>query len=137
MMMDFEADRMRNLILTDDGRSTPSATSSWRSAARASTTIPTRCSTRRSTPTLYQNHPYRIPVIGWMQEMEQLNRADALAFYDRYYAPNNAMLVVAGDVDAADGHAPGRGDLRQGAARAGAAAAHAPARAASRTPSAR
>ena len=48
--------------------------------------------------TLYQNHPYRIPVIGWKQEIEQLNRIDAVAFYDRYYAPNNAVLVVAGDV---------------------------------------
>lgn len=50
--------------------------------------------------TLFQNHPYRIPVIGWMHEMEKLNRADATDFYDRYYAPNNAILVVAGDVDA-------------------------------------
>ncbi len=48
--------------------------------------------------TLWQNQPYRIPVIGWMQEIEKLNRADARAFYDRYYAPNNAVLVVAGDV---------------------------------------
>ena len=50
--------------------------------------------------TLWQNQPYRIPVIGWMQEIEKLNRADARAFYDRYYAPNNAVLVVAGDVTA-------------------------------------
>lgn len=49
--------------------------------------------------TLWQNQPYRIPVIGWMQEMQQLNRADARAFYDRYYRPNNAILVVAGDVE--------------------------------------
>lgn len=49
--------------------------------------------------TLYQNQPYRVPVIGWMQEMEKLNRADARAFYDRYYQPNNAVLIVAGDVE--------------------------------------
>lgn len=49
--------------------------------------------------TLYQNHPYRIPVIGWKQEIEQLNRVDAVDFYNRYYAPNNAVLVVSGDVD--------------------------------------
>ena len=48
--------------------------------------------------TLFQNHPYRIPVIGWLQEMQQLNRTDAVAFYDKYYAPNNAVLIVAGDV---------------------------------------
>ena len=52
--------------------------------------------------TLWQNQPYRIPVIGWMQEMQQLNRADARAFYDRYYRPNNAVLVVAGDVEPDD-----------------------------------
>src|SRR5690606_13141375 len=49
--------------------------------------------------TLYQNHPYRIPVIGWMHELEQLNLPDAMDFYRRYYAPNNAVLIVAGDVD--------------------------------------
>ena len=79
--------------------------------------------------TLYQNQPYRIPVIGWMHEMEQLNRVDAVAFYDKYYAPNNAVLVVAGDVDAATVKTPRREDLRQGAARPGAAAARPPDRA--------
>ncbi len=48
---------------------------------------------------LYLNHPYGRPVIGWRHEIEQLNREDALEFYKRFYAPNNATLVVAGDVD--------------------------------------
>ncbi len=47
---------------------------------------------------LYKHHPYRVPVIGWRHEMEGLTRDDALAFYERYYAPDNAILVVAGDV---------------------------------------
>jgi zinc protease len=47
---------------------------------------------------LHQSHPYRIPIIGWMHEMEKLSHADAIAFYKRFYAPNNALLVVAGDV---------------------------------------
>src|SRR5262245_197783 len=47
---------------------------------------------------LYQNHPYRIPVIGWMHEMAKLSREDALVFYKRFYAPNNAIVVVTGDV---------------------------------------
>jgi zinc protease len=47
---------------------------------------------------LYQNHPYRIPIIGWMHEMAKISREDALAFYRRFYAPNNAIVVVAGDV---------------------------------------
>jgi zinc protease len=49
--------------------------------------------------TLYQNHPYRIPVIGWMHEMAKLSREDALTFYKRFYAPNNAIVVVTGDVE--------------------------------------
>jgi len=48
---------------------------------------------------LYLNHPYGRPVIGWHQEIEKLGREDALAFYRRFYAPNNAILVIAGDVD--------------------------------------
>src|SRR5206468_874708 len=49
---------------------------------------------------LYLNHPYGRPVIGWRQEIEKLDREDALAFYKRFYAPSNAILVIAGDVDA-------------------------------------
>jgi len=49
---------------------------------------------------LYLNHPYGRPVIGWRQEIEKLTRDDALAFYKRFYTPNNAILIVAGDVAA-------------------------------------
>ena len=52
--------------------------------------------------TLYQNHPYRIPVIGWMHEVEKLDVDDIRSFYEDFYAPNNAVLIVAGDVDASD-----------------------------------
>ncbi len=48
----------------------------------------------------YLNHPYHRPTIGWRHEMETLNREDALAFYKRFYVPDNAVLVVAGDVTA-------------------------------------
>ncbi len=47
---------------------------------------------------LYQSHPYGIPIIGWMHEIGGLTREDALSFYRRHYAPNNAILIVAGDV---------------------------------------
>ncbi len=50
--------------------------------------------------TLYLNHPYRLPVIGWEHEIEQLDTETALAFYRRWYAPNNAVLIVAGDITA-------------------------------------
>ncbi len=99
-MMSFEADRMRNLILTDDviGPERDVILEERRSRIENS---PDALLAEEMDATLYQNHPYRIPVIGWMHEMEKLNRTDAVAFYDRYYAPNNAILVVAGDVDAA------------------------------------
>ena len=48
--------------------------------------------------TQYLNHPYGRPIIGWEHEMRQLDLDDATAFYRRYYAPNNAILLVAGDV---------------------------------------
>lgn len=51
---------------------------------------------------LYPNHPYSIPIIGWKHEIEALTLDDALAFYDLYYVPNNAVLVISGDVQAED-----------------------------------
>ncbi len=49
---------------------------------------------------MYLAYPYRIPVIGWAHEMRQLSPEDAITFYRRWYAPNNAIVVVAGDVTA-------------------------------------
>ncbi len=98
-MMAYESDRMRNLILTDEviGPERDVILEERRSRIENS---PEALLREEVDATLFQNHPYRIPVIGWMHEMEKLNRTDAVAFYDRYYAPNNAILVVAGDVDA-------------------------------------
>ena len=47
---------------------------------------------------LHYSHPYGRPVIGWMEEMRRIDRVSAQDFYDHHYAPNNAILVVAGDV---------------------------------------
>lgn len=47
----------------------------------------------------YQAHPYRRPIIGWMNDLENMSAADAKAWYDTWYAPNNAYMVVSGDVD--------------------------------------
>lgn len=51
---------------------------------------------------LFVNHPYGTPIIGWAHEMEGLTWDDAKTFYDKYYGPNNAILVVAGDVTGED-----------------------------------
>ncbi|RWE23504.1 MAG: insulinase family protein, partial [Mesorhizobium sp.] len=97
-MMGFEADRMRNLILTDDVIKTERDVILEERRSRIDSK-PQAVLDEEVNSTLWQNQPYRISVIGWMQEMEQLNREDAKAFYDVYYHPNNAVLVVAGDVD--------------------------------------
>lgn len=97
-MMGFEADRMRNLVLDEPTVATERDVILEERRSRIDND-PEAILDEEVDATLWQNQPYRIPVIGWMQEMKQLNLADAKAFYDRYYRPNNAILVVAGDVE--------------------------------------
>ena len=52
--------------------------------------------------TMYLSHPYRTPIVGWMNDLEHLTLEDAADWYRRWYVPNNAALVVAGDVDPAE-----------------------------------
>ena len=98
-MMAFEADRMQNLILTEEVIGPERDVVLEERNARVDSN-PRALLGEEFDATLYQNHPYRIPVIGWRHEIERLGRADAEAFYRRYYVPDNAVLVVAGDVDA-------------------------------------
>jgi zinc protease len=98
-MMEFEADRMTGLILKDENvlpeRDVVLEEFNMRVANNPDARL-----TEQIMAALYLNHPYGRPVIGWRQEIEKLDREDALAFYRRFYAPNNAILVIAGDVDA-------------------------------------
>jgi zinc protease len=98
MVMTYEADRMENLILNDDVVKTERDVVLEERRSRVDGD-PAALLAEEVNATLYQNHPYRMPVIGWLHEMEQLNLKDALAFYEKYYTPNNATLVVSGDVD--------------------------------------
>ncbi|MVA99566.1 insulinase family protein [Nitratireductor sp. CAU 1489] len=98
-MMAYEADRMRNLVLTE-AVIAPERDVILEERGSRVENEPGGLLGEEVNATLYQNHPYGVPVIGWMHEIEALNRADAIAFYERYYAPNNAVLVVAGDVTA-------------------------------------
>jgi len=50
--------------------------------------------------TIYEEHPYHHPVIGWMSDLQVMTVNDARVWYNRWYAPNNATLVIAGDVKA-------------------------------------
>jgi len=97
-MMEFEADRMTGLILKDENvlpeRDVVLEEFNMRVANNPEARL-----TEQIMAALYLNHPYGRPVIGWRQEIEKLGREDALAFYKRFYAPNNATLVIAGDVD--------------------------------------
>ncbi|MGX9576672.1 M16 family metallopeptidase [Mesorhizobium sp. f-mel] len=97
-VMSFEADRMVNLILTDDDIKTERDVIMEERRLGVDNNPHTMLE-EQVAATLWQNQPYRIPIIGWMQEIEKLTWNDANAFYDKYYRPNNAVLVVAGDVD--------------------------------------
>ena len=96
-MMRMEADRMTNLVLTDDVV-TPERNVVLEERRSRVENDPGSLLSEAMSATLYNNHPYGRPVIGWQHEIEALDRQTALNFYKRYYTPNNAVLVVAGDV---------------------------------------
>jgi zinc protease len=98
-MMAFEADRMTGLQLTDDVVRPELKVVLEEQNMRVANNPAARLGEQMDAA-LYLNHPYGRPVIGWRQEIEQLDRESALAFYRRFYTPNNAILVVAGDVTA-------------------------------------
>jgi zinc protease len=97
-MMEFEADRMTGLVLKDENVLPERDVVLEEYNMRLANNPDARLS-EQVMAALYLNHPYGRPVIGWRQEIEKLSREDALEFYKRFYAPNNATLVIAGDVD--------------------------------------
>ena len=97
MVMELEADRMRNLRLTEDDVVTEREVILEERAQRTDSD-PGSLLSEQMRAAQFMNHPYGIPVIGWRHEMEALSREDALSYYKRFYAPNNATLVIAGDV---------------------------------------
>ncbi|WP_416356959.1 M16 family metallopeptidase [Aureimonas phyllosphaerae] len=96
-MMGFEADRMENLVLTDEVV-LPERDVILEERRMRIDNEPGAQLSEAVDAALFQNHPYGTPVIGWRNEMEKLSRQDAIAFYDRFYTPNNATLLIAGDV---------------------------------------
>jgi zinc protease len=96
-MMEMEADRMVNLRLDEKEVLTERDVILEERRSRIDNN-PSALLDEQMNATLYLNHPYHKPVIGWYREMAQLSRQDALDFYKHYYAPNNAILVVSGDV---------------------------------------
>src|SRR5215475_827193 len=98
-VMEMEADRMANLQLAEKDVLTERDVILEERRSRTENN-PSNILSEQMSAALYRNHPYRIPIIGWMHEIAKLSRADALAFYKRFYAPNNAVMVVTGDVTA-------------------------------------
>jgi len=100
-MMRFEADRMVNLDLeeSDIGPERDVILEERRSRVDNNPAALFREQVQAAT---YLHYPYRIPLIGWQHEMAELGLDDALAFYERWYAPGNAILVVSGDVTLAE-----------------------------------
>lgn len=99
--MRMEADRMRNLVISDEDAATELQVILEERSQRIDSS-PQALFGEQLDAAQYLNHPYGVPVIGWRNEMEGLTRQDAQEWYDRYYAPNNAVLIVAGDVDPAE-----------------------------------
>lgn len=96
-VMSFEADRMTGLVLTDEVVLPERDVILEERNQRIENNPRARLGVQMDAA-LYLNHPYGKPVIGWRSEMEHLSRDDAIGFYRRFYGPNNAVVVIAGDV---------------------------------------
>ncbi|SEP56249.1 zinc protease [Loktanella sp. DSM 29012] len=97
LMMQMESDRMVNLQLDQDDIATERNVILEERNQRTESS-PGALAREQFNAALYQNHRYGVPIIGWKHEMEELDLEDAVSFYDLYYSPNNAILIVAGDV---------------------------------------
>jgi len=101
LMMKLEADRMENLVLSEEVVAPERDVVLEERRMRVDSEPGSRLREALNAIT-FVNHPYGSPVIGWESEIKALNAEAALAFYDRFYTPNNAVVVIAGDVDVDD-----------------------------------
>ncbi len=99
LVMRMEADRIANLRLDPKDVHTERDVVLEERRSRTDND-PAALLSERSEAALYLNHPYRNPIIGWAVEIAKLDTEDAIDFYKKYYAPNNAILIVAGDITA-------------------------------------
>jgi zinc protease len=98
-VMEFEADRMTGLQLTD-AVVLPERDVILEEQNQRVRNNPHARLSEQIGAALFLNSPYGKPIIGWRHEMEQLTRDDAIGFYRRFYGPNDAVVVIAGDVEA-------------------------------------
>lgn len=97
LMMEMEADRMKNIQLDREDILTERDVIIEERNQRVEND-PGSLFREQRMAAQYLNHPYGTPIIGWRHEMVNLDLDDALAYYEQFYSPNNAVLVVAGDV---------------------------------------
>ena len=98
LALELEADRMVNLSLAGDEFSKELKVVMEERRSRTDDD-PHSQLREQLMASIYLSHPYRSPVIGWMNDLQNMQLADARGWYEKWYAPNNATLVVAGDVD--------------------------------------
>lgn len=100
-IMQMEADRMQNLAIAP-AMAEPELGVVLSERQQRTDNSPEGLFYEKTQAALFHNHPYGIPVIGWQNEMEKMDAASAMAFYRQHYAPNNAIVVISGNVDVAD-----------------------------------
>jgi zinc protease len=101
LSMKLEADRMANLVISDANFAKEIQVVMEERRLRTDDQ-PQAVVYERLMATAYQTHPYRRPIIGWMDDLQHMTAQDARDWYARWYVPNNATLVVAGDVKSDD-----------------------------------
>ncbi|MDF1750301.1 MAG: pitrilysin family protein [Alphaproteobacteria bacterium] len=99
MVMKLESDRMAHLKIAED-QFIPEKQVVLEERSMRTDNDPGSILQEQASSAFYRNHPYAIPVIGWRHEIEGLQLQDAVNFYKTFYTPNNAILVVSGDVEA-------------------------------------
>ena len=101
LIMSLEADRMKNIKLIEKEFENEKTVVLEERYSRVDDN-PSALLSEQINAALYMNHPYRKPIIGWEHEIKNLNLDDVMKFYEKYYAPNNAIIVICGDVNLDD-----------------------------------
>lgn len=104
LSFDLEADRMRNLVI-DDEAFTKEINVVLEERRLRTDDQPQSLAIEAAQAAAYVTSPYRYPVIGWESDIKNMTAADLRAWYQRWYGPNNAIVVVVGDVDPTAVHA--------------------------------
>ncbi|RKH43241.1 insulinase family protein [Corallococcus sp. AB049A] len=97
-VLDLESDRMRSLRISDQTLASERQVVMEERRVRVDNEIPGMMDEELGT-LVYKAHAYRWPVIGWMADIENITREDCQQYFRTYYAPNNAVLYIVGDID--------------------------------------